>query len=80
MYLMRIIFVVAVFSRTLNDSIRAVKKLMLVDLIDAEFEFHPVFEHRITASSYISAVNDFGRNNRSSLRVITSIMSTGILQ
>ena len=35
-YLIRIIFVVAVFSRTLNDSIRAVKKLVVVDFIDAE--------------------------------------------
>ena len=38
-YLMRIVFVVAVFRRTLNDSIRAVKTLILVDLIDVEFEF-----------------------------------------
>ena len=38
-YLMRIVFVVAVFRRTLNDSIRAGEKLVLVDLINVEFEF-----------------------------------------
>ena len=38
-YLMRIVLVVAVFRRTLNDSIWAVDKLVLIDLIIVEFEF-----------------------------------------
>ena len=41
-YLIMILLLVAVFLRTLNDSIQVVDKLVLVDLINVEFEFASV--------------------------------------
>ena len=38
-YLIRIVLFIAIFWQTLNDSIRAVKKFVLVDLINVIFKF-----------------------------------------
>ena len=64
-HLVMIALVVATFLRTLNKSIRHSKNSWVLISSMLNSSLHSTFKHRITAFSYISAVNDLERNNRS---------------